>query len=392
MATKEVNSNRNLTGNCYGRRGNFLHSTFGMTTHIDQEVPQYELIIQTFLLAVLLLVLILGNSVICALVWKYRNLRTYANFLVVEMALVDLFNGVINIPLFICYQLYPSPVFRGRSLAIVCLYLRRGFLLQNALSVSTIFIDRYLVLAYGLRYTAWKNRKKLFTIIAIKWVVGVVLVGAIVLFHSDFEDIGNAPIAKYISQYEDRGILPFPRIVLPAFLILFCTVSYLSSREIKKTVSFRKGLKGLDVKRFQDLKALKTVRYIIVCYAICFLPDITRSILLLTSVQIVEHWLVFSSFFFLLLTSAVNSVIYYIRTERFRRAFVMFVTNPLEKKDVFELKTYDQVVPKIVRQAKKLEQLEFGIDGPEDGTTEEIRTTDESTVFDSDQGCWDTKL
>lgn len=369
--------------------------------HTEHEPHEYEVIIQTTLLAVLLLVLMLGNSVICALVAKYRNLRTYANFLVVEMALVDFFNGVINIPLFICYQLYPSPIFKGRYLAIVCLYLRRGLLLQNALSVSTIFLDRYLVLAYGLRYTSWKSRKKLFGIIAMKWLIGVVLVGGIIFFHSDFEDIGDAPIAKYISQYEDRGILPFPRIILPAFLIIFYTVFHLSSREIRKTVSFRKGLKGLDMKRFQDLKALKTVRYIIVCYAICFLPDITRSILLLTSVQMVEFWLIFSAFFFLLLTSAVNSVMYYIRTERFRRALVMFITSPLEKKELIELKTYDQVIPKIVQDAKKLDhQLQFAMDGPaesstslhKDCATEETKTTEEITVYDSDQGYWDTKL
>lgn len=365
-------------------------------------IPEkYEVIIQTTLLAVLLVVLILGNSVICALVAKYKNLRTYANFLVVEMALVDLFNGVINIPLFICYQLFPSPVFRGRYLAIVCFFLRRGFLLQNALSVTTIFLDRYLVLAYGLRYTSWKSRKKLFGIIALKWLLGVSLVGGIIFFHTDFEDIGDAPIAKYISQYEDRGILPFPRIILPAFLIMFCAVFYLSSREIKKTVSFRKGLKGLDMKRFQDLKALKTVRYIIVCYAICFLPDITRSILLLTPAQLVEFWLIFSAFFFLLLTSAVNSVIYYIRTERFRRALVMFISSPLEKKELIELKTYDQVVPKIVQDAKRLDhEPQFAMDGPaesstsvhKDCTTEATKTTEEITIYDSDQGCWDTKL
>ena len=365
-------------------------------------IPQdYEVIIQTTLLVLLLLVLILGNSVICALVAKYRNLRTYANFLVVEMALVDLFNGVINIPLFICYQLYPSAIFRGRYLAIACLFLRRGFLLQNALSVTTIFLDRYLVLAHGLRYISWKSRKKLFVIVTIKWLTGIVLVGGIIFFHTDFEDIGDAPIALYISQYEDRGILPFPRIILPTFLIIFCTVFYLSSREIKRTVSFRKGLKGLDMKRFQDLKALKTVRYVIVCYAICFLPDITRSILLLTTLQKIEFWLVFSAFFFLLLTSAVNSVIYYIRTERFRRALVMFISSPLEKKELIELKTYDQVVPKIVQEAKKLDhQPQFAMDGPaesstsshKDCTTEATKTTEELTIYDSDQGCWDTKL
>ena len=134
----------------------------------DSDPERYESTIQTTLLATLLLVLVSGNSVICMLVWKYKNLRTYANFLVVEMALVDFFNGVINIPMFICYQVYPSPFLTGRTLAIVCLFLRRGFLLQNALSVSTIFLDRYFVLAYGLKYTSWKSRKKLFMIIALK--------------------------------------------------------------------------------------------------------------------------------------------------------------------------------------------------------------------------------
>ena len=370
----------------------------------NSEPEQYELIIQTTFLALLLLVLVIGNSVICLLVWKYKNLRTYANFLVVEMAIVDFLNGAINIPMFICYQVYPSPfgILYGRTVAIVVLCLRRGLLLQNALSVSTIFLDRYLVLAYSLRYVCWKSRKKLFGIIAVKWLLGIGLVEAILLLHTDFEDIGDAPIAKYISQYEDRGILPFPRIILPLFLIYFCTVFYLSSREIQKNVSFKKGLKGYETKRFQDLKALKTVQYIIFCYTICFLPDITRSVLLSTTVKVAEHWLVFSSFFFLVTTSAVNVVIYYIRTERFRRAFLQFIINPVMKNEVFELKTYARVIPKIVQDAKKIEELNFpsdeGIEIPyphKDCTTTtdtKSKETDEFSVFDEDLDCWDTKL
>ena len=370
----------------------------------DSDPERYESTIQTTLLATLLLVLVFGNSVICMLVWKYKNLRTYANFLVVEMALVDFFNGVINIPMFICYQVYPSPFLTGRTLAIICLFLRRGFLLQNALSVSTIFLDRYFVLAYGLKYTSWKSRKKLFMIIALKWMAGIVIVGGIILFHTDFEDIGDAPIAKYISQYEDRGILPFPRIILPMFLFFFCTVLYLSSREIKKNINFKKGLKGYETKRFQDLKALKTVQYIILCYTVCFLPDVTRSVLLLTTFQAVEHWLVFSAFFFLVLTSAVNVVIYYIRTERFRRAFMLFVTNPVKKNEVFELKTYERVIPKIVQEAKMIEELEIPTDRSAETpgaqnkeecpttTDSKSRETEEFSIFDEDLQCWDTKL
>ena len=231
--------------------------------------------------------------------------------------------------------------------------------------------------------------------------------GSIIYFHTEFEDMGlNAPIAKYIQQYEDNGIMPFPRIILPTFLLLFCIVSYLSSQEIKKPVTFRKGLQGLKIKRFQDLKVLKTVRYIIVCYAICILPGVTRSILIAKNVFIVDYWLLFLDIFFLLVT-AINSVIYYARTERFRRALVMFFNNPLEKnKVIIELKSYDKVVPRNVKATKKFEQLEFpnSSDDPShlmfhmtksSTLSKDVisRETDKTFNLDEDDpSCYDTKL
>ena len=369
---------------------------------------EHELIIQTSFLAILLFVVVLGNSLICAIVWKFKNLRTHANIFVVEMAITDLLNGIINIPMFICYQLYPSPALRGRTLAMICLFLRRGCLFQNVLSVSTIFIDRYLALAHGVRYTAWKTRKIIFVTIIIKWFIGLVVVGSIIYFHTEFEDMGpNAPIAKYVQQYEDNGVMPFPRIILPAFLMLFCIVSFLSSQEIKKTVTFRKGFQGLKMKRFQDLKALKTVRYIIACYTICILPGVTRSILIAQNMLIDDHWLLFFDIFFLLVTCAVNSVIYYARTERFRRALLMFLSNPLEKnKVIVELKTYDKIIPGIVKTAKKLEQLEFPSLAGEPShlmfhmtksstESKDVISRDTENTFNVDEddpSCFDTKL
>lgn len=374
---------------------------------VQRVTQEYELIIQTCLLAVLLLVVVLGNSLICAIVWKFKNLRTHANFFVVEMAVTDFLNGTINIPLFICYELFPSPTLTGRTVAMICLFIRRGCLLQNVLSVSTIFVDRYLALAYGLRYTAWKTRKIIFWIVTVKWLIGLAVVGAVILFHTDFEVIeGNARIARYIAQYEDRGIMPFPRIILPSFLIFFCVVSFLSWLEIKKTLMFRRAIQGANIKRFQDLRALKTVRYIIICYAICILPGVTRSILLAAGVEIERNWLLFCEFFFLLITCAVNCIIYYARTERFRRALLVFLTSPFEKNQVVvELKTFDKVIPKIVKEAKEMEQMEpptisdepahthFTTKSSSESRDFASRDTEESVhTDDNEPSCWDTKL
>ena len=79
-----------------------------------------------------------------------------------------------------------------------------------------------------------------------------------------------------------------------------------------------------------------------------------------TTVVIIEHWLLFFEFFFLLvITCTINCAIYYVRTERFRRALVVLFVNP-KQKNLVELKAnFDKVVPRIVKEAKKLEQLEF---------------------------------
>lgn len=51
---------------------------------------------------------------------------------------------------------------------------------------------------YGLKYILWKSRKKFFMIIVLKWMIGIVIVGGIILFYIDFEDIGDVLIVKYI--------------------------------------------------------------------------------------------------------------------------------------------------------------------------------------------------
>lgn len=60
----------------------------------------------------------------------------------------------------------------------------------------------------------------------------------------------------------------------------------------------------------------------------------------------------------LVITCAINCAIYYVRTERFRRALVVLFVNP-KQKNLVKLKAFDKVVPRIVKEAKKLEQLEF---------------------------------
>ena len=66
----------------------------------------------------------------------------------------------------------------------------------------------------------------------------------------------------------------------------------------------------------------------------------------------------FEFFFLLVITCAINCAIYYVRTERFRRALVVLFVNP-KQKNLVKLKAFDKVVPRIVKEAKKLEQLEF---------------------------------
>ena len=133
-----------------------------------------QVIIST-LTATLLLVSTIGNGSFLAIFVRFKNLRNFPNILFANLALIDLLNALINVPL---YALNFTPVtnsMKGKW-TIMCSSLHLEFTLLNIASMSALMLDRFLALYLDLKYFTWKTTKKAYVAVALIWLVCTVLV------------------------------------------------------------------------------------------------------------------------------------------------------------------------------------------------------------------------
>ena len=85
-----------------------------------------------------------------------------------------------------------------------------------------------------------------------------------------------------------------------------------------------------------DIKAITTISITIVAYIVSYVPSIVYAVVGLQSENQAEHWFGFSAWYCLYISNAVNPLVYYLRTNRFRSAFKQFLKDPLGSSDFKE--------------------------------------------------------
>ena len=82
-----------------------------------------------------------------------------------------------------------------------------------------------------------------------------------------------------------------------------------------------------------DIKATTTIALTVAAYFICYVPSIVYAVVGLQEENQTEIWFGFIAWYSLYISSAVNPVIYYLRTSRFRSAFKQFLKDPFGSSD-----------------------------------------------------------
>ncbi|XP_044178477.1 uncharacterized protein LOC114975275 isoform X2 [Acropora millepora] len=84
--------------------------------------------IQIVMITVVMIGSIVGNAIICLLLIRFKTLRTVPNFLVANLAFIDILNAMTNMPLMIMWYICKMPFLKGRFISwfiVSCgLYLR----------------------------------------------------------------------------------------------------------------------------------------------------------------------------------------------------------------------------------------------------------------------------
>lgn len=82
-----------------------------------------------------------------------------------------------------------------------------------------------------------------------------------------------------------------------------------------------------------EIKATKTIVITVAAYFLCYVPAILYAVVGSRELKQVNSWFAFIASSSLYISSALNPIIYYLRTKRFRSAFKQFLKDPFGSSD-----------------------------------------------------------
>ena len=194
--------------------------------------PFLTKLVMSVLTVILSSAAVLGNGLVVAVIARFKSLRTVPNILVANLALVDLYNAVINIPPYMIYTVIEASWFRGKALAIMTSISDRLFLILNLASMLAMMTNVYLAISFDLKYLGWKTNKKALVCVFLIWSISVVLVMLSSIPSLDI-DLSDAHVIEYRTEIYKKG-KHFVASIMAFFLICGAVVSFLTIRAIRK--------------------------------------------------------------------------------------------------------------------------------------------------------------
>ena len=291
------------------------------TNECNCQTEAYEKVIQCLLLEILMVVSLLGNGSVLILLARFKFMRTSANILVANLAIWDILQAITLTPLYIGYAVLQSPNIRGRTSSLLIVFLHYLFGLGTVSAMALLMTDRFMALAYGMRYTAWKSTVKVFKVVMVQAILCITTTSGLTIPLYTI-DLGNASPNEYSKVYYSTNHTLIGQVILTSFLVIYAVLAIMTRKAIAKR---KKALQELNIRvhkgrnqEDRDAKAAATVWIVVVIFVVCFLPVITQ---LCTWLPVdCTIWCQFFSAFLIFIPLASNPIIYYYRTERFRRA------------------------------------------------------------------------
>ena len=182
------------------------------------------------LTSILISASVLGNGIVVAIIARFKSLQTVPNIFIGNLALVNLLNSAINLPIQLGYFVLEDKWFRGRTLAILVTFSSRLFVLLNLASMLAMITDMYLAISLGLRYFVWKTKQKALIGVSLIWIISIVMVTLLSVPLLNI-DLGDAHVHEYraeIFKLGKRFVAAFM-----AFFISAAVLGFLTTRSIK---------------------------------------------------------------------------------------------------------------------------------------------------------------
>ena len=175
---------------------------------------------------------ILGNGLVLGIIARFKNLRTFPNILIANLASADFFNAFINTPMYLLYAVLKVNWFTGKTLTIISLSSFSLFTFVNVVSMLVLLVNMFLAIKFDLKYFTWKTNKKAFKIVLVEWLVGFIC-AVLLCLNCDVDLQKEASVSTYRREVSDKG-KPIAPVIISAFVVIAVVLSAMIFRSIQK--------------------------------------------------------------------------------------------------------------------------------------------------------------
>lgn len=272
------------------------------------------------LTVVIMIVGVMGNLLTISALLRHAKLRTVAAAFIASLCISDLMFCFLVLP-FSASQFFHGTWIHGEILCTMIPTLRYGCVGVSLLSIGSISINRYILIAWPHLYQTIYTKTKVVIYIGIVWIFSYGLLIPTLLgkwgeYGMDAK-LGTCSIKPDEHGHSSKTALFIIAFCLPCAVIVVCyaRIYWVVRKSHKKMQQHNSGNK---YKR-SEMKITKMVLVIFICFVVCYLP--------ITLVKIfddnVEHApLHIIGYLLIYLSSCVNPVVYVTMNRQYRLAYI----------------------------------------------------------------------
>lgn len=265
--------------------------------------PTPQSIVAAVFVAILILVTLFGNALVCISFYSFPNLRTICNYFIVSLSMADILVALLAMPFWLIVQLNNTkwPFSNNLHTFWGCIDIFCGT--ASIMNLTAVSVDRMLAIVTPFKYPKLLTSKRALVVILLTWLYS------------------TAIACLRLADWPGRSFLHFVSTVsffLPlSLVILMYTVIFI----VVKIQVHRIGTAG-GKEHANEMKAAKTILVVIGAFVVCWLPFFVIVVGHANDPKFGYPMAVYNMFKWMeYLNSCLNPVIYTCMNRTYRRAF-----------------------------------------------------------------------
>ena len=266
-----------------------------------------ENIVAAFFVAVVMLLTLAGNIIVCVCFYCYRDLRTICNYFIISLSISDILVALLAMPFWLVLQFADLHKAAPLPPNLHIFWSTIDILVGSAsvMNLVAVSFDRYLAITKPFSYNEYLTSFRAIVLIAMLWVFSFILYGI---------RFSGEPRSTFMKAYQVVTVVVVFIIPLLVMILL-----YMKIYAVARSQALRIGRNYA-----KDIKATKTIAVVIGAFLVCWMPFFVAVTIFAFSSnggEIVTIPVFKAIKWMQYLNSCLNPIIYNCTNRTYRRAF-----------------------------------------------------------------------